>query len=137
MILKSICDKETRRTPIKCQIGCGQQQDGPPLGHGPRTLDPPTWCGTVAQTPRTRRHAGLKKPRWHFIQGSGAMSISTFAKCWCTAAVAVGAIMAATIGGSQAQDTAPVNSGANPYTVIKDWAQLTVEKRPWGGSNGV
>jgi len=37
----------------------------------------------------------------------------------------------------QAQDIAPVNSGANPYTVIKDWAQLTIEKRPWGGSNGV
>jgi len=34
----------------------------------------------------------------------------------------------------QAQDIAPVNSGANPYTVVKDWAQLTIEKRPWGGS---
>ena len=32
---------------------------------------------------------------------------------------------------------APVNSGANPYRVIRDWAQLTLEKRPWGGSNGV
>src|SRR5262249_1479399 len=29
------------------------------------------------------------------------------------------------------------NSGANPYRVIRDWGQLTVEKRPWGGSNGV
>jgi DNA-binding beta-propeller fold protein YncE len=37
----------------------------------------------------------------------------------------------------QAQDIAPVNSGANPYRVIRDWAQLTIEKRPWGGSNGV
>ena len=31
----------------------------------------------------------------------------------------------------------PVNSGANPYRVVRDWAQLTLEKRPWGGSNGV
>jgi DNA-binding beta-propeller fold protein YncE len=31
----------------------------------------------------------------------------------------------------------PVNSGANPYRVIRDWAQLTSEGRPWGGSNGV
>jgi DNA-binding beta-propeller fold protein YncE len=31
----------------------------------------------------------------------------------------------------------PVNSGANPYRVIKDWAQLRLEGRPWGGSNGV
>src|SRR6202162_3403874 len=30
-----------------------------------------------------------------------------------------------------------VNSGANPYRVIRDWAQLTMEKRPLGGSNGV
>jgi DNA-binding beta-propeller fold protein YncE len=31
----------------------------------------------------------------------------------------------------------PVNTGANPYRVIRDWAQLTTEARPWGGSNGV
>jgi sugar lactone lactonase YvrE len=31
----------------------------------------------------------------------------------------------------------PVNSGANPYRVIRDWATLNLEKRPWGGSNGV
>jgi DNA-binding beta-propeller fold protein YncE len=31
----------------------------------------------------------------------------------------------------------PVNTGANPYRVIRDWAQLTIENRPWGGSNGV
>jgi sugar lactone lactonase YvrE len=61
------------------------------------------------------------------------MSMSTFAKCWLTVAVA----MATTMAGGQAQDIAPVNSGANPYSVIRDWAQLTQEKRPWGGSNGV
>ena len=37
----------------------------------------------------------------------------------------------------RAQDVAPVNSGANPYKVIRDWAKLTREERPWGGSNGV
>ena len=31
----------------------------------------------------------------------------------------------------------PVNIGPNPYRAIRDWAQLTLEKRPWGGSNGV
>ena len=31
----------------------------------------------------------------------------------------------------------PVNSGANPYRVIRDWARLDGEGRPWGGSNGV
>jgi DNA-binding beta-propeller fold protein YncE len=39
--------------------------------------------------------------------------------------------------GAQAQDVAPVNTGANPYRVVRDWGQLTLEKRPWGGSNGV
>ena len=41
-------------------------------------------------------------------------------------------------GGTPRTDAvAPVNTGANPYRVIRDWAQLTVEARPWGGSNGV
>src|SRR5437762_13254838 len=41
-------------------------------------------------------------------------------------------------GGTVQTDTVqPVNSGANPYRVIRDWAQLTSERRPWGGSNGV
>src|SRR5262249_30092890 len=40
-------------------------------------------------------------------------------------------------GRAQTQDVPPVNSGANPYRVIRDWAQLTLEGRPWGGSNGV
>ena len=38
---------------------------------------------------------------------------------------------------AQTPDISPVNSGANPYKVIRDWAQLSGEKRPWGGSNGV
>ena len=61
--------------------------------------------------------------------------MSAFARGWFAAAVAVGLVMAA--GRAPAQDVAPVNSGANPYRVIRDWAQLTLEKRPWGGSNGV
>jgi len=31
----------------------------------------------------------------------------------------------------------PINSGPNPYRVIRDWAQLNLESRAWGGSNGV
>jgi DNA-binding beta-propeller fold protein YncE len=61
------------------------------------------------------------------------MSISTFAaRC-----LTVLALMVVTGGQAQTQDIAPVNSGANPYRVIRDWAQLTLEQRPWGGSNGV
>ena len=40
-------------------------------------------------------------------------------------------------GTPQTDKVRPVNSGANPYHVIRDWAQLTIEQRPWGGSNGV
>src|SRR5947209_723394 len=58
-----------------------------------------------------------------------------FARGRFIAALVVGAAMDA--GHGQTQDTAPVNSGANPYRVITSWAQLTLEKRPWGGSNGV
>jgi DNA-binding beta-propeller fold protein YncE len=40
-------------------------------------------------------------------------------------------------GTAQTDKVAPVNAGANPYRVIRDWAQLQTEARPWGGSNGV
>src|SRR5215468_10734074 len=40
-------------------------------------------------------------------------------------------------GTPQTDKVAPVNSGANPFRVIRDWAQLNVEVRQWGGSNGV
>jgi DNA-binding beta-propeller fold protein YncE len=40
-------------------------------------------------------------------------------------------------GTVQNDNVQPVNSGANPYRVIRDWAQLNIEARPWGGSNGV
>jgi DNA-binding beta-propeller fold protein YncE len=40
-------------------------------------------------------------------------------------------------GSPLADKVQPVNSGANPYRVMRDWAQLQLEGRPWGGSNGV
>jgi DNA-binding beta-propeller fold protein YncE len=40
-------------------------------------------------------------------------------------------------GTPQTDKVQPVNSGANPYRVVRDWAQLDLEARPWGGSNGV
>jgi sugar lactone lactonase YvrE len=63
------------------------------------------------------------------------MSNSAFATGCLAAAVVVGIAMEA--GPARTQDIAPVNSGANPYRVIRDWAQLNKEGRPWGGSNGV
>jgi len=59
---------------------------------------------------------------------------SAFARGWLAATVL--ALMATEVA-AQTPDVAPVNSGANPYRVIRDWAQLTQERRPWGGSNGV
>ena len=47
-------------------------------------------------------------------------------------------VLAQQRGGTPQNDAlTPVNSGANPYRVVRDWAQLSVEGRPWGGSNGV
>jgi len=61
--------------------------------------------------------------------------MSACARRWVAGAVVVWLAMAG--GYAQPQDVAPVNSGANPYRVIRDWARLTLEQRPWGGSNGV
>jgi hypothetical protein len=36
----------------------------------------------------------------------------------------------------QAQEDQPVNSGANPYQVIRNWG-MEPEGRPWGAANGV
>lgn len=63
------------------------------------------------------------------------MSMATFTKYSLIAAALMGLALAA--GRAQAPDIQPVNSGDNPYRVIRDWAQLTLEQRPWGGSNGV
>ena len=63
------------------------------------------------------------------------MPMSAIAKGWLTATFVV--LMATEGAYAQPQDIAPINSGANPYRVIRDWAVLTLERRPWGGSNGV
>src|SRR2546430_5980533 len=70
------------------------------------------------------------------------MSMSALARWSFAAAVVVwgtvaGVQAAEPPGTAQNREVKPVNSGANPYRVIRDWAQLTLEKRPWGGSNGV
>jgi DNA-binding beta-propeller fold protein YncE len=52
--------------------------------------------------------------------------------------MAVAGVQAAEPSGTpQTREVKPVNSGANPYRVIRDWAKITSEMRPWGGSNGV
>jgi DNA-binding beta-propeller fold protein YncE len=40
-------------------------------------------------------------------------------------------------GTPQNRNVQPVNGGANPYRIVRDWAKFGQENRPWGGSNGV
>ncbi len=71
------------------------------------------------------------------------MSFSGVVRFWLTALIVV--VLVALQGTSahaqqrggtaQTDKVQPVNSGPNPYRVIRDWAQI--EGRPWGGSNGV
>jgi DNA-binding beta-propeller fold protein YncE len=74
-------------------------------------------------------------------EGSTQMSVSSVAKIGLFALMV--AMQGTTVQAQQRGGTAqtdkvqPVNSGANPYRVIRDWATLSLEKRPWGGSNGV
>ena len=74
------------------------------------------------------------------------MTLSGFARFLLTALIVV--VLAALQGTSvqtqqprggtpQTDNVQPVNSGTNPYRVIRDWAQFTLEEREWGGSNGV
>jgi len=69
------------------------------------------------------------------------MPMSAFARGSFAAALAVmaasGLQAAEPPGTAQNRNVPPVNSGVNPYRVMRDWAQFTQEKRPWGGSNGV
>src|SRR5437763_9425828 len=70
------------------------------------------------------------------------MSMSDLARWSLAAAVVVwaaahGVQAAEPPGTPQTREVKPVNSGAQPYRIIRDWAQLSSEKRPWGGSNGV
>ena len=72
------------------------------------------------------------------------MSIPLIARLACAMAIVVcmavqrGSVQAQQRGGTaETEEVQPVNGGPNPYRIIRDWAQLTLEKRPWGGSNGV
>src|SRR3982751_5054686 len=73
------------------------------------------------------------------------MTVSGFARFSVTALIVVvwvavdgTSVQTQARGGTpQTDKVQPVNSGANPYRVIRDWAQFTTEARPWGGSNGV
>jgi len=40
-------------------------------------------------------------------------------------------------GTAQTDKVVPINSGANPYRVIRDWARLDLEARPWGDLTSV
>src|SRR5437867_7040327 len=72
------------------------------------------------------------------------MSISIVVRLACAVAIVVSiiaqrtSVLAQQRGGTAETDKVqPINSGPNPYRVIRDWAQLNLEGRPWGGSNGV
>src|SRR2546422_5796084 len=75
---------------------------------------------------------------------STEMTISIAVRLTCALAIVVcitaqrNSVQAQQRGGTAETDKVqPVNSGPNLYRAIRDWAQLTLEKRPWGGSNGV
>src|SRR5262245_17658683 len=75
------------------------------------------------------------------ISRSTKMTIAIVARLACAVTI-VGAIAASVVaqqrgGTAETEKVEAVNSGPNPYRVIRDWAQLSLEKRPWGGSNGV
>src|SRR2546425_1105730 len=71
------------------------------------------------------------------------MSVSACTRFWLTAPIVVAwvalhasSLQAQARGGTpQTDKVQPVNSGANPYRVIRDWAHI--DGRAWGGSNGV
>ena len=54
----------------------------------------------------------------------------------CCVSLTGGSVYAQARGGTpQTDKVQPVNTGANPYRVIRDWAHI--DGRAWGGSNGV
>src|SRR5690242_15228539 len=87
-------------------------------------------CGGGSRRPSCASETcALRRDRWR--RGKGPPC----AVALCALAVVVHAQQR---GGTPETDRqTPINSGANPYRVIRDWAQLTTENRPWGGSNGV
>src|ERR1700720_1267758 len=67
------------------------------------------------------------------------MSVRGLAKFWFTTpVVALMALQGGQVQAQkfQAQEIQPVNSGANPYRVIRNWG-TEPEGRPWGAANGV
>jgi len=67
------------------------------------------------------------------------MSVLGFAKFSFTAPVVVWmALQGSQVQAQkvQAEEVQPVNSGANPYRVIRNWG-MEPEGRPWGAANGV
>src|SRR5213080_24201 len=89
-----------------------------------------------------RRKTGFKLAI--HMSRSTEMTISIFLRLACAVAIVVcitaqrTSVLAQQRGGTaETEKVQPVNSGPNPYRVIRDWAHLTLEKRPWGGSNGV
>ena len=72
------------------------------------------------------------------------MAVPGFVRFWFTPLIVVVfvALQGSSVQGQQRGGTPQtdnvrsVNSGANPYRVIRNWAQ-ELEGRPWGGSNGV
>ncbi|PYR51186.1 MAG: hypothetical protein DMF95_08915 [Acidobacteria bacterium] len=92
-----------------------------------------------------RRLESAEAPRpFSGAEGSREMSLSGFVRFRCTPLIVVvwAALQASSAQGQQRGGTPqtdkvqPVNSGANPYRVIRNWAQAP-EGREWGGSNGV
>ena len=72
------------------------------------------------------------------------MSVSGFVRSWFIPLIVVWvALQGSSVHGQQRGGTPQtdkvqsVNNGPNPYRVVRDWAQLNLEARPWGGSNGV
>lgn len=64
-------------------------------------------------------------------------AVTASAVAVCVALFTIGVATQQRGGTAQTDKVQPVNSGANPYRVIPDWARLEAEGRPWGGSNGV
>ncbi len=71
------------------------------------------------------------------------MTMTLFKILLCAAILAVISTQPAYVDAQQRGGTAETdkveatNKGANPYQIIRDWARLEIENRPWGGSNGV
>jgi len=71
------------------------------------------------------------------------MTVMRFVRCSLATLIVLGVHgpQAASVAGTGAGGTAdtdriqPINSGPNPYRVIRDWAHI--DGRRWGGSNGV